>query len=197
MEHNGTEKVEYGMRAAVESVGLQRACLRVVPPGPYEGAPGGGRGEVMSKETRKCRADYHAGCSPRKRVKCANQPGRRFSDRERPVCRSVAEEGHPLALRHAGLKALGEGLWPLSRRTRKVAVYHGPVHVPLGEVVEGAWTEQVCPACKGLSECGEDLAIIPSTLRQARGISEYPPKGAPHIKGTGSCRFLPPQRAQQ
>ena len=33
MEHNGTEKVEYGMRAAVESVRLQRACLREVPPG--------------------------------------------------------------------------------------------------------------------------------------------------------------------
>ena len=100
MEHNGTEKVEYGMRAAVESVRLQRACLRVVPPGPYEGAPDGGRGEVMSKEARKCRADYHTGCSPRKRVKCANQPGRRFSDRKRPVCRSVAEKGHPLAVKN-------------------------------------------------------------------------------------------------
>ena len=136
MEHNSTEKVEYSVRAAVESVGLQRACLRVVPPGPYKGTTDRGRREVMSEETRQCRANYHAGCTPRERVKCANQPGRRFGDRERPVSRSVAEEGHPLALRHAGLKSFGEGLWPLLRWTREVAVYHGPVHVPLGEVAE-------------------------------------------------------------
>jgi hypothetical protein len=150
MEHNGTEKVEYSMRAAVERVGLQRACLHAVPPGPYGGAPDGGSGKVVSEEPRECSAGYRTGCTPRERVKCANQPGRRFGDRERPVSRSVAEEGHPLALRHAGLQSFGEGLWPLLRCTREVAVYHGPVHVPLGEVDEGAWAEQVCPACKGI-----------------------------------------------
>ena len=81
-----------GARAAVKVVGLQSTCLLVMPPRSPGGAQKGRRREVTREEVRKGKTDCLPGCTTRKRVEGTNHSGRRFSNRKRLMCRSVAEK---------------------------------------------------------------------------------------------------------
>jgi hypothetical protein len=45
---------------------------------------------VTREEARKGKTDCLPGCTTRKRVEGTNHSGRRFSNRKRPMCRSIS-----------------------------------------------------------------------------------------------------------